>query len=302
MKAIPIGISNFEELRNNNYYFVDKTNMIQEFLERKSKVTLITRPRRFGKTLNMSMMASFFDVTKDSKYIFENTEIMNSDYINEMNRYPTIFISFANAKRDRESIITTIKKQILSEWAKYEYVFKNQRISGKRGGFTVMTLNFEAEVNVPFDFDVEALAGEVINFTLEHEDFPYEPEVNLTLVDNEGIHAINKEFREIDRPTDVLSFPMLSYENAGDFSKLEDDYDDNFNPDTGEIMLGDIVISVDKVLEQAESYGHTTKREYAFLIVHSMLHLFGYDHMTPEEAAEMEAKQKQILDEMNITR
>ena len=72
MKAIPIGISNFEELRNNNYYFVDKTNMIQEFLERKSKVTLITRPRRFGKTLNMSMMASFFDVTKDSKYIFEN--------------------------------------------------------------------------------------------------------------------------------------------------------------------------------------------------------------------------------------
>ena len=87
-----------------------------------------------------------------------------------------------------------------------------------------MTLNFEAEVNVPFDFDVEALAGEVINFTLEHEDFPYEPEVNLILVDNEGIHAINKEFREIDRPTDVLSFPMLSYENAGDFSKLEDDY------------------------------------------------------------------------------
>lgn len=165
-----------------------------------------------------------------------------------------------------------------------------------------MTLNFEAEVSVPFDFDAESLAGEVINFTLEYEDFPYEPEVNLTLVDNEGIHGINKEFREIDRPTDVLSFPMLSYESAGDFSKLEDDYDDNFNPDTGEIMLGDIVISVDKVLEQAESYGHTIKREYAFLIVHSMLHLFGYDHMTPEEAAVMEAKQKQILDEMNITR
>lgn len=165
-----------------------------------------------------------------------------------------------------------------------------------------MTLNFEAEVTIPFDFDAETLAGEVITFTLDHEDFPYEPEVNLTLVDNEGIHAINKEFREIDRPTDVLSFPMLSYESAGDFSKLEDDYDDNFNPDTGEIMLGDIVISVDKVLEQAESYGHTAKREYAFLIVHSMLHLFGYDHMTPEEAAVMEAKQKQILDEMNITR
>lgn len=165
-----------------------------------------------------------------------------------------------------------------------------------------MTLNFEEEVTVPFDFEYESLAREVISFTLDHENFPYESEVNLTLTDNDGIHEINKMYRQIDRPTDVLSFPMLSYETAGDFSKLEDDYDDNFNPDTGEIMLGDIVISVDKVLEQAESYGHTPRREYAFLIVHSMLHLFGYDHMTPEEAAQMEAKQRQILEEMNITR
>lgn len=165
-----------------------------------------------------------------------------------------------------------------------------------------MTLNFEEEVTVPFDFEYESLAKEVISFTLDHENFPYESEVNLTLTDNDGIHEINKMYRQIDRPTDVLSFPMLSYEAAGDFSKLEDDYDDNFNPDTGEIMLGDIVISVDKVLEQAESYGHTPRREYAFLIVHSMLHLFGYDHMTPEEVVQMEAKQRQILEEMNITR
>ena len=165
-----------------------------------------------------------------------------------------------------------------------------------------MTLNFEEEVTVPFDFEYESLAREVISFTLDHENFPYESEVNLTLTDNDGIHEINKMYRQIDRPTDVLSFPMLSYETPGDFSKLEDDYDDNFNPDTGEIMLGDIVISVDKVLEQAESYGHTPRREYAFLIVHSMLHLFGYDHMTPEEAVQMEAKQRQILEEMNITR
>lgn len=165
-----------------------------------------------------------------------------------------------------------------------------------------MTLNFEEEVTVPFDFEYESLAREVISFTLDHENFPYESEVNLTLTDNDGIHEINKMYRQIDRPTDVLSFPMLSYEAPGDFSKLEDDYDDNFNPDTGEIMLGDIVISVDKVLEQAESYGHTLRREYAFLIVHSMLHLFGYDHMTPEEAVQMEAKQRQILEEMNITR
>lgn len=165
-----------------------------------------------------------------------------------------------------------------------------------------MTINFEKEVNTNFDFDCEALAKDVITFTIDHEEFPYEAEVNLTLVDNEEIHTINREYRNIDRPTDVLSFPMLSYEAAGDFSKLEDNYDDNFNPDTGEILLGDIVISVDKVAEQADSYGHSQKREYAFLIVHSILHLFGYDHMTPEEAAVMEAKQSQILDEMNITR
>lgn len=165
-----------------------------------------------------------------------------------------------------------------------------------------MSLFIETEVDVPFSFDWEEIARKVIDYTIEHEDFPYEVEVNLTLTDNEGIHEVNKNFRQIDRPTDVLSFPMLSYEQAGDFSRLEEDYDDNFNPDTGEIMLGDILISVDKVLEQAESYGHSEMREFSFLIVHSMLHLFGYDHMTPEEAAVMEEKQNIILNELNILR
>lgn len=165
-----------------------------------------------------------------------------------------------------------------------------------------MSLFIETEVDVPFSFDWEEIARKVIDYTIEHEDFPYEAEVNLTLTDNEGIHEVNKNFRQIDRPTDVLSFPMLSYEQAGDFSRLEEDYDDNFNPDTGEIMLGDILISVNKVLEQAESYGHSEMREFSFLIVHSMLHLFGYDHMTPEEAAVMEEKQNIILNELNILR
>lgn len=165
-----------------------------------------------------------------------------------------------------------------------------------------MSLFIETEVDVPFSFDWEEIARKVIDYTIEHEDFPYEAEVNLTLTDNEGIHEVNKNFRQIDRPTDVLSFPMLSYEQAGDFSRLEEDYDDNFNPDTGEIMLGDILISVDKVLEQAESYGHSEMREFSFLIVHSMLHLFGYDHMTLEEAAVMEEKQNIILNELNILR
>ena len=124
----------------------------------------------------------------------------------------------------------------------------------------------------------------------------------MTLTDNEGIHAINKEYRQIDRPTDVLSFPMLSYETPGDFSFLSDENEDDFNPDTGEVMLGDIIISVDKVKEQALEYGHSEKREFAFLITHSMLHLFGYDHIDPKDAAIMEPKQKQILEEMHIVR
>lgn len=165
-----------------------------------------------------------------------------------------------------------------------------------------MSLNIEKEVEVTFDFDCERLASEVVSFTIEHENFPYEAEVNLTLTDNAGIHEINRMYREIDAPTDVLSFPMLSYDAPGDFESLEDDYEDNFNPDSGEIMLGDIVISVERVREQALSYGHSEKREFAFLIVHSMLHLFGYDHMTPEDAAIMEPKQDEILEAMNIIR
>ena len=165
-----------------------------------------------------------------------------------------------------------------------------------------MSLSVETEVDVEFGFDYEALAKRVIEFALEHEEFPYECEVNLTLTDNEGIREINRTYREIDKPTDVLSFPLINYEKAGDFSALEENYDDNFNPDTGEIMLGDIIISIEKVKEQADSYGHSIEREFAFLILHSMLHLFGYDHMTEEEAAILEEKQKIILDKMKIFR
>lgn len=165
-----------------------------------------------------------------------------------------------------------------------------------------MTVIIEQEVNVPFEFEYEKTANEVIVAAIEAEGFPYEPEINLLLVDNETIADINREHREIDRPTDVLSFPMIDYETAGDFSKAEGEYGENVNPDTGEILLGDIIISVPKVIEQAKEYGHSEKREFAFLITHSMLHLFGYDHMEPEEAAIMENKQRTILDSMGITR
>ena len=123
MKAIPIGINGFSKLIEGNYYFVDKTLMIQEFLDRGSAVTLITRPRRFGKTMNMSMMAEFFDITKDSKEIFKGTKIMDTPYASEMNQYPTIFLSFADAKRDKESVVSMLKGQLLAEWKRLRFVF-----------------------------------------------------------------------------------------------------------------------------------------------------------------------------------
>ena len=100
----------------------------------------------------------------------------------------------------------------------------------------------------------------------------------------------------MDAPTDVLSFPMLEYDTPSDFEHVEEDFADCFNPETGELMLGDIMISVDKVEEQAEKYGHSTTRELAFLVAHSMLHLCGYDHMEDEERLVMEAKQNEILE------
>ena len=165
-----------------------------------------------------------------------------------------------------------------------------------------MTVTIEEETDVSFTFDYKTLAKETISFALQHENFPYEAEVNLILTDDASIQEINKRYRNIDRPTDVLSFPMLSLAAAGDFSELSESLEDNFNPDTGEALLGDIVLSVPRVKEQAKAYGHSVRREFAFLIVHSALHLMGYDHELQEEAAFMEHKQKTILNEMNILR
>lgn len=165
-----------------------------------------------------------------------------------------------------------------------------------------MTIQIEEEIKPEFDFEYRPVAEQVINHAIEKEGFPYEAEVSLTLVDNASIREINCMHREIDRATDVLSFPLLQYKEPADFSEIERDIEDNFNPDTGEVMLGDIVISVEKVKEQAKNYGHTQKREFAFLVAHSMLHLFGYDHMEPSEAKQMEARQRELLEELGITR
>lgn len=164
-----------------------------------------------------------------------------------------------------------------------------------------MTLNIEMEYDSPLEFDYEEIADKVALAALDYERCPYEAEINLVLTGNEEIQRTNREFREIDRVTDVLSFPMLEYETPADFSYAEND-ESCFNPDTGELMLGDIMICIPRMQEQAEGYGHGQVREFAFLIAHSMLHLMGYDHMTPEEASVMEKKQEEILEELGITR
>ena len=165
-----------------------------------------------------------------------------------------------------------------------------------------MTFLVENETDVTYDFDVEQIVEMVALEVLDSEECPYEAQINVLLTDNEGIREFNKEYRDIDRETDVLSFPNLDFEQPGDFEIDEDMEADYFDPDSGELILGDIIISVDKVEEQAESYGHSKKREFAFLVAHSMLHLCGYDHMEAEEAVVMEVKQESVLTKLGITR
>lgn len=164
-----------------------------------------------------------------------------------------------------------------------------------------MTLNLEMEYEGNLDFDYEELAEKVIAAALDYESCPYEVEVNLVLTGNKEIQQTNKEFRNIDRVTDVLSFPMLDFTTPADFSFAETE-DTCFHPESGELILGDIMICIPRMKEQAESYGHGQIREFAFLIAHSMLHLMGYDHMEQEEANEMERKQEEILSNLGITR
>ena len=167
-----------------------------------------------------------------------------------------------------------------------------------------MTICFENETDQKLDFDYETILEKVIRQAADQEKCPYEFEVNVTFTDNDSIREINREFRELDVPTDVLSFPMVDYPAPADFSVLEDEANavEYFHPETGELILGDIVISVERAKMQAEEYGHSLKREICFLTAHSMLHLFGYDHMEDEERIEMERRQEQILQDLGIIR
>lgn len=165
-----------------------------------------------------------------------------------------------------------------------------------------MTFYIENETEYAFPFPVQEIFESVCKAVLASEGCEYEAEVSLTITDNTGIREINREFRGIDRETDVLSFPNVDFEIPGKFEMDEEHEADYFNPDSGELLLGDIMISVDRMLEQAQNYGHSEKREFAFLVAHSMLHLCGYDHMAPDEAKVMEEKQEAILQSLGITR
>lgn len=164
-----------------------------------------------------------------------------------------------------------------------------------------MTLYFEEEGAVTLPLDCEKTGRVAVETALDILGCPYEAEVSLLLTTNEEIHRMNLEFRDVDRPTDVLSFPMIDFAVPGNFDGLEE-REDCFDPETGELSLGDIVISKEKVLSQAEVYGHSVLREYAFLIVHSVLHLTGYDHMEPSERSVMEEQQRRIMEALNISR
>lgn len=164
-----------------------------------------------------------------------------------------------------------------------------------------MTLQIDYETDREIGIEYEELAKKVVQKVLDMEGCPYDAQVNLVLTDNEEIQRVNTEFREIAAPTDVLSFPMIPFETPADYTIVEED-ESYFDLDTDELLLGDIMISVDKVFAQAEEYGHSVTREFCFLVAHSMLHLLGYDHMTPEEAVVMENKQRTALDELGITR
>ena len=166
-----------------------------------------------------------------------------------------------------------------------------------------MTICIEDETEGRLTFDYESVIRQAIETSLDDEGCPYEVSVNVLITDDETIAQINQTYRQIEKATDVLSFPMIDYIQPGNFDFLETaEAEDYFDPDSGELVLGDIILSADHIISQAEAYGHSQQRELGFLTVHSMLHLFGYDHMEDEERSVMENRQRVILNKMKLKR
>ena len=165
-----------------------------------------------------------------------------------------------------------------------------------------MTINLDFETEKRLELPLEEIITEICGAVIAYEHCPFSCEISVLLTDNEGIRIINRDSRGIDAPTDVLSFPMQRYLRPADFTSIREEDAGCFNPDSGELLLGDIVLNQDRIESQARDYGHAERRELAFLVAHSMLHLFGYDHMEEEERIEMERRQEEILTERGYTR
>lgn len=161
--------------------------------------------------------------------------------------------------------------------------------------------NRQKKINIT-DEEVEELK-KVILYALKEEEVEVPTEISLVFVDNEEIREINNDTRDIDRETDVLSFPMLDYEGKKVFKEMYKNYDFDVTYKDGEdIVLGDIVLSLEKALEQSKEYNHSFQREASYLVVHSVLHLLGYDHMVEEDKIIMRRREEEILEKLNITR
>ena len=161
--------------------------------------------------------------------------------------------------------------------------------------------NRQEKIEVTDKF-VEKLEN-VINFALKEEELFVDCEISMLFVDNEEIREINNETRGIDRATDVLSFPMLDYEDKKVFKEVYKDknFDITFM-DGEELVLGDIVLSLERALEQSKEYNHSFEREACYLVVHSVLHLLGYDHMEEDDKKIMRKREEEILGKLDITR
>jgi probable rRNA maturation factor len=155
---------------------------------------------------------------------------------------------------------------------------------------------------IEIDNNIYKLIEKTINSALNYENFGKPAEISVVITDNEGIREYNRVYRNIDNPTDVLSFPMLEYDDGYDFEGDVETGIEDLNPESGDVVLGDMVISIEKALEQAEEYGHSPEREIAFLTVHSTLHLLGYDHINEEDRVIMREKEEAILNSLNISR
>ncbi len=165
-----------------------------------------------------------------------------------------------------------------------------------------MTVYLEDESGYDFDFSVRGQLDKLIRSVAEYIQCPYELEVSVSIVTKDMIHEMNRQFREADRPTDVLSFPMMEYDRPADFEGEAFSRSMAVSPDTEELVLGDIVLCAEVIHEQAQEYGHSELREFSFLTVHSMLHLFGYDHIDEGEREEMEKEQRAIMEQLKIYR